>query len=172
MDGLEELENRTARRRRAAGGSRNPRPGGSGGEDAVPPPSAAEAAAQARRRREEEEAQRRTEEEAQRRAEEEARRAAQEAQGQAPEAAQPEPSKKRSRPKATPVYLDPDIENWLWEIREVAARLQVDVPVSAVARRAFRQLMATSTPAQIVANVQRAAEPPSNESRRPGRPRR
>ena len=91
-----------------------------------------------------------------------------------PAAARPEqpmaiPRKKRTRPKATPVYLDDDLEDWLWEIKQTAARLHVDVPVSAVARKAIRELMRRQTPAQVVAEL--SSSPDLGEGKR-GRPRR
>lgn len=74
----------------------------------------------------------------------------------------------RERPKSHQLYLDDDVEDWLWEVAAVAARLQVKVPESAVARRAFRALMAQETPAQVVAQL---SKPIDTRGKR-GRPRR
>jgi len=74
----------------------------------------------------------------------------------------------RERPTATQVYLDADLDDWLWDIRAMAAQQRADVPVSAVVRRALRELRSRTTVEQLVASLSQ----PTRRTGRRGRPKR
>ena len=175
-NGIDDLEAHLAgRRRRGAPPSRNARQqDGEGGAEAEAA-RVAEERENARRERARREADEKAAAEAKAaaqdlaRQEQEERRAAEGDRSRTESEPRPKSAAAKSRPKATPVYLDPDIEDWLWEVKQTAARLHVDVPVSAVARKALRTLMGRQTPAQVVAELSSSVD--VNEGKR-GRPRR
>jgi hypothetical protein len=74
----------------------------------------------------------------------------------------------RRRRTATQVYLDADLDDWLWDIRAAAAQQRADVPVSAVVRRALRELRSRTTAEQLVASLSQ----PTGRTGRRGRPKR
>jgi len=65
------------------------------------------------------------------------------------------------------IYVDQAIDDFLWQVRAAAAAGHVDVPSAAVARLAFRRLMAEMTPAEVVEHLAEAGD-----QKRPGRKRR
>ena len=179
-DGLDQLDEKASRRVRSAGPSRRSR-----NKDA-------EAERQRREQEEREAARKRREEEAERTRVEEERRAAEEAEAKRRadaerqheaegtpsaqeaevESAPPAPSsggseEGRRRPKSTPFYPDPDNEDFLWQIAEVAASRQVRIPSTAVLRLALRRLQDQMSPERI---VQQLEAPVPTEGKR-GRPR-
>lgn len=144
LDELETQAKNRQRRGRQPGGSRNPRPRPT--EDEL-------------RAREEEQRRRRQE------------REQAETTGQAdilPEPPVSEPQPKRSRPKSMPFYPNPEDEQLLWSVAEVAAARHERIPATSVLRFALRRLSDQMTAGEIV----RALSGPVQTEGKMGRPRR
>jgi len=175
-DGLDEIEQQAEGRRRGrqAPASRNGR-----GSRTAPSKEERDAAAERARQEElvqrERERQARAEKELREReeAEESARR--ERDSGDAEEPSRPElpesdpvPEKpKQARPKSIPFYLDPDNDDFLWEIAKAAVVRQEKIPATAVLRLALRRLQDQMSPERI---VQELSVPVPTEGKK-GRPR-
>lgn len=85
-------------------------------------------------------------------------------------ASQLPPAPKRQRPGLTQIYIDRELEEWLWDVKAAAATARAGVPISAVVRRALRDLMTHVTPEQLVREI--AEQPSTVEPAQRGRPRR
>jgi hypothetical protein len=171
-DGLDELEEQASSRRRGRnpGGSRNKR---NRAEEERQRREQELAVREQERKRREEERQRREEEERLRREEEERQERETEVRYQS----DPEPelsdrstagAATRRRPPSIPFYYDPDNEEFLWEITEVAAARRTKVPASAVLRLAMRRLQDQMPVERIVQEL----GGPSPVTGKRGRPRR
>ena len=161
-DGLNELEEQAEARRRGRnpGKSRNTR--NRAEEDRKRREQELEVREQERKRREEER-QRRDDEERLRREEEE--RQEQEAEVGYQSDPDPEPESPgrsavgpatRRRPPSIPFYYDPDNEEFLWEITQVAAARRTKVPTSAVLRLATAKSNLEDRPGTLVSSARRA----------------
>jgi len=56
------------------------------------------------------------------------------------------------------IYVDTEIDEYLWAIRAEAAAQRLDVPSAAVARLAFHRLMNDMAPAEVVKHLSVAVD--------------